>query len=262
MASKVEHSASEGPTMYGQDVRNDASEGWRRCTRVLEQHSDQLVYRWKAEIDMSLVFAGLFSAVLTAFIVESYELLQPDQGEEILNALKMISSQLNGFTISSPFVNATVMSNPSAVAPFTPPRYAVWLNTLWFSALICSLSASSIAITVRQWLHQYTAGVSGDSPEMARVRQYRYESLLRWHVGAIIAALPILLQSALALFLAGLLGLLYSLHPVVAGVSSVLIGMLALLWSATIVSHYVHEPKGCVGIGMGNFGAVLPSPEN
>ncbi|KAF8899338.1 hypothetical protein BD779DRAFT_1431892, partial [Infundibulicybe gibba] len=32
---------------------------------------------WNSEIDSLLTFAGLFSAVVTAFTVESYKLLQP-----------------------------------------------------------------------------------------------------------------------------------------------------------------------------------------
>ncbi|KAI1793408.1 hypothetical protein LXA43DRAFT_242735 [Ganoderma leucocontextum] len=185
-----------------------------------------MVRRWKSEIDMLLVFAGLFSAVLTAFNVQSYQLLQPDEQGEVLAALVTISSQLNGYTHSPPFINSTFNHRPDTENSFTPPTYAVWLNSLWFSALICTLSASSIAITVRQWLHQYSSGLSGTSREVARLRQYRYESLIKWQVAGIVTMLPVLLQLALILFLAGLLILLWTIHPQVALVASILVGVL------------------------------------
>ena len=174
--------------------------------------------------------AGLFSAVLTAFNVQSYQLLQPDEQGEVLAALGAISSQLNGFTYSPPFINSTI--NPAQRTKdedaSTPPTYAVWLNSLWFSALICTLSASSIAITVRQWLHQYSSGLSGTSREVARLRQYRYEGLIRWRVAEVVTILPVLLQLSLILFLVGLLILLWSIHPKVALVASTLVSVLLL----------------------------------
>lgn len=98
--------------------------------------------------------AGLFSAVLTAFNVESYKLLQPDPDQELLITLKAMSAQLNGYTFNPPFVNSTApVSSSSRTSPFVAARHAVWLNALWFSALVCTLSASYVAIMVRQWLH-------------------------------------------------------------------------------------------------------------
>lgn len=155
----------------------------------------------------------------------------------MLDTLRIISAQLDGFTITNSFVNATV---PSTEVPpgasFMAPTYAIWLNTLWFSALICTLSASSIAIMVRQWLHQYSTGLSGNSRDTARLRQYRYECLVKWRVAEIVSLLPVLLQLALILFLVGLLFLLWSIHPTVAIVGSALTGVLLLftIWTTVI----------------------------
>ncbi|PIL22488.1 hypothetical protein GSI_15177 [Ganoderma sinense ZZ0214-1] len=179
-----------------------------------------MVQRWKSEIDMLLVFV--------TFNVQSYQLLQPDEQGEVLVALRTISSQLNGFAYFPPFINSTFTQPQSTEASFTPPIYAIWLNSLWFSALICTLSASSIAITVRQWLHQYSSGTSGTSREVARLRQYRYESLIRWRVAEVVTLLPVLLQLSLILFLAGLLILLWTIHPKVALLASTLVGILLL----------------------------------
>ncbi len=124
---------------------------------------------------------------------------------------------------------------PESDAPFTAPHSAVWINALWFSSLVCTLSASSVAVLVKQWLHQYSQSLSGTSPEVARLRQYRYDSLLKWHVPEIIAALPMLLQLALALFLSGLLILLWTLNPSVALPASLFVGLLISFTAATTV---------------------------
>ena len=86
---------------------------------------------------------------------------------------------------------------------------------------------------MKQWLHQYSQSLSGSSPEVARLRQYRYDSLLKWHVPEIIAALPMLLQLALSLFLSGLLIQLWTLNSSVAIPVSLSIAILICFMAAT-----------------------------
>ncbi len=230
----------------------DATAAWTECARVVKQHSDETVKRWKDDIDTLLVYvsasdsvttprilqyalqAGLFSGIITAFNVQSYTLLQASVPDASVALLAGISDQLRSFSLSPPFINST-----SILAP-TPPSFrvaktAVWINILWFSSLICSLSAASIGIMVKQWLHEAEVGLSGTSREAARVRQYRYDGLRKWQVGTIVAMLPVLLQLAAILFFAGLLVLLWTLHPAVAIVASVLVGTLFLFIIVTVI---------------------------
>ncbi|PIL33891.1 hypothetical protein GSI_03597 [Ganoderma sinense ZZ0214-1] len=209
-------------------------DAWKFCASAIERHFEEQLKRWNAELDMLLVFAGLFSTALTAFLVQSYPLLQPDNTDTMVLALARISNQLHGFSVSSGFVNSTerAVFSPD-LASFTAPGYAVWVNGLWFSSLVCTLSASSIAVMVKQWLHQYSQSLSGTSPDVASLRQYRYDSLRKWRVPEIIAALPILLQVALALFLAGLVVLLWQLHPSIAITATILSGLLIAFVLAT-----------------------------
>ena len=37
---------------------NQSREDWERCASILAQHSDEMVQRWKSEIDMLLVFVS------------------------------------------------------------------------------------------------------------------------------------------------------------------------------------------------------------
>lgn len=182
--------------------------------------------------------AGLFSAILTAFNVQSYLLLQPPTPDPSIAILQQISSQLGSFSVSLPFVNSTqspstnrLNTNTGAAPPI--PRWAVWLNTLWFSSLILSLTSASVGIMVKQWLNEYTSGVSGTSRHAARARQHRLNNLKQWRVEDIVGTVPVLLQLALAFFLAGLLVLLWTLHVTVAAVASALVGILAAFTVAT-----------------------------
>ncbi|KAL1936918.1 hypothetical protein VTO73DRAFT_4232, partial [Trametes versicolor] len=204
-----------------------------------------MIKRWKEEIDTYLVFAGLFSAVLTTFNVQSYLLLQPATPDPSIAVLQQISSQLASFSIHPPFVNSTQPSSTTRANANTPPPvpcWAVWLNALWFSGLILSLSSASVGIMVKQWLNEYSSGVSGTSRPVARVRQYRLNNLRTWRVEDIIGAIPILLQLALALFLSGMLILLWTLHDTVAAIASTLVGLLAVFTAVTTLLPLVN-PK-------------------
>ncbi|KAL1940374.1 hypothetical protein VTO73DRAFT_8946 [Trametes versicolor] len=226
-------------------TNDEKARAWKEVSKVVQRYSDEQIKRWNAEIDTYLVFAGLFSAVLTAFNVQSYILLQPATPDPTLLALQQISLQLSSFSTGPPpaFVNSThppFQQGDSSSPPV--PRWAVWLNTLWFTSLILSLSSASIGIMVKQWLNEYTSGISSESEseagisrQTARLRQYRLNNLIEWHVGDIVNSIPVLLQVSLALFLAGLLVLLWTLHPTVATISSVFAGLLGAFTLATVV---------------------------
>lgn len=88
---------------------------------------------------------------------------------------------------------------------------------------------------VKQWLHEYKTGISGSSRNTARLRQHRYNGLVKWKVAVIMAVLPILLQIASGLFMAGLLVLLWNLNRTVAIVASALVGTLLAFTLLTII---------------------------
>ncbi|KAL1942594.1 hypothetical protein VTO73DRAFT_6196 [Trametes versicolor] len=229
-------------TVYTQEEKTKA---WSGAAGMVQTYSDEMIKRWKEEIDTYLVFAGLFSAVLTTFNVQSYLLLQPATPDPSIAVLQQISSQLASFSIHPPFVNSTQPSSTTRANANTPPpvpRWAVWLNALWFSGLILSLSSASVGIMVKQWLNEYSSGVSGTSRPVARVRQYRLNNLRTWRVEDIIGAIPILLQLALALFLSGMLILLWTLHDTVAAIASTLVSLLAVFTVVTTLLPLVN-PK-------------------
>ena len=129
---------------------------------------------------------------------------------------------------------------PNAVQPqFQAPRSsAIWLNALWFSSLVFGLASATIALFVKQWLHQ--AAIQGTSRQAARARQFRLNGLRRWHVGVIVNILPILLQLAAVIFLVGLLVLLWTLNDRVAVVITTLVSLLFAFFLVLTILPVTH----------------------
>ncbi|EJF60261.1 hypothetical protein DICSQDRAFT_63130, partial [Dichomitus squalens LYAD-421 SS1] len=213
------------------------SEAWALTAGMVEKHSSAMVEQWIKEIDALPTFAGLFSAVLTAFNVQTYQLLRPGP-TDTTPVLIHISGQLVSYAVNPLYVNSTQPSYDAIAAstsPFRAPTYAIWLNICWFTSLVLSLASASIGITVKQWLNHYEVDLSGTARETAAIRQHRLNNLMKWKVPQIVAMLPILLQTALVLFFAGLVILLWSIHAALATVVSTLIALLLAFTFCTII---------------------------
>ncbi|KAJ3507208.1 hypothetical protein NMY22_g16999 [Coprinellus aureogranulatus] len=197
---------------------------WEESFKQVQKFDEEMCRGWREEIDTLLVFVGLFSAAVTAFTVESYRWLRAEP-EELASAqvLALIAAQLNATGI------------PPVVESFSPDASDVRVNIFWFTSLTLSLTAVLVGILCKQWLREYQR-YEGLSPKEAfPVRQMRYEGLLKWHVPKILSFLPLLLQSALLIFFAGLLDLLWSLHPLLASIISTLVGLVMILLASTTI---------------------------
>ncbi|KAI0653557.1 hypothetical protein C8Q70DRAFT_1059179 [Cubamyces menziesii] len=228
---------------HGLFTKDERREALVNAATITKGSSDAFIERWIKEIDTYLVYAGLFSAILTAFNVESYQLLQPAPPDPAPAILQQISLQLGSLSYIPPSINSTYQvfnsSDAGATLSSVVPTWAVWLNALWFSGLVLSLSAASVGILVKQWLNEFQSGLSGDSEHIARLRQYRLNNLKRCHVGSIVNTIPVLLQGALALFLAGLLVLLWNLHRAVAAITSIFVLAIAVFIVSTTIAPLV-----------------------
>ena len=179
----------------------------------------------------------MFSAIQTAFNIELYKLLTPTPNPDpVLIALERISNQLSSYSLNPPYINSTQPRfSLSEIDTPAVPRWAVWLNALWFSSLVFSLAAASFGLMVKQWLSEFSFGLSGRSRHVSRLRQLRLNSLERWRVKEIVNILPVLLQLASGLFFTGLLVLLWSLDYVVAVVGTSLVSVVVALSLCAII---------------------------
>ncbi|KZV91456.1 hypothetical protein EXIGLDRAFT_574544, partial [Exidia glandulosa HHB12029] len=99
---------------------------------------------WNKTLDILLIFSGLFSAVATAFVVESYKMLQPDNEAYMAVALFALARSSNG--------SSNLHSLPEPASPDTSSStLSKWINALWFTSLFLALAVAFFCILAKQW---------------------------------------------------------------------------------------------------------------
>ncbi|KAF8804345.1 hypothetical protein BYT27DRAFT_7025573, partial [Phlegmacium glaucopus] len=95
---------------------------------------------WRDEVQNILIFSGLFSAVVTAFVIESQKALQPDFAEESVQLLRKI---------------AGVGDQISGKSRVDQGAMTISINVFWFLSLVLSLTAALIGIIALQWIRTH-----------------------------------------------------------------------------------------------------------
>ncbi|CAE6439803.1 unnamed protein product [Rhizoctonia solani] len=207
----------------GEELSPDATV-WKLYRDEAEEYDQELVKGRHASLDVLLLFAALFSAILTAFLVESKNLLQEDPADTAAALLLIIAqNQVNGGPSPSTIDQPT----------FSPTYAALWINGLWFAALALSLAAALVAMLSKEWLTAYTASRPRPAHTHALLRQARFDGLNNWWALHIIALLPTLLHLALLLFALGLVVYLWTLDVAVAAVTCVVVALTLIFYLAT-----------------------------
>ncbi|GJE88786.1 hypothetical protein PsYK624_048730 [Phanerochaete sordida] len=200
---------------------------WAGVEDHLATHDGSEMDDYADDIDTLLVFAGLFSAILTAFITQTYPSLQPN-GTATTNGLLALSLRAQLQTTASHLLDTLdpiLISHAASISPtpFTPASSDRWINIFFFLSLLFSLAAALFGILAKQWLREYMKWNSplNNPRDNVLIRQIRIEAWDTWRVAAIISSIPILLEFGMFLFLAGVVILLWTLDDVVAKVITV-----------------------------------------
>ncbi|KAK7037489.1 hypothetical protein VNI00_010981 [Paramarasmius palmivorus] len=195
--------AQEFPTPIPEETPTLA-QSWEKLLKSVTSYDEDLFKGQKEDIDTLLVFAGLFSAVVTAFLIESYQWLREDPADTTVILLAQISQYLNA---SQP--------TTSVYTPFAPEASSIRINCLWFLSVILSLTSALFGLLCKQWVREHERDTPTCTPgEALALRQLRRDSFDKWEVPSFLSALPILLEVALLFFFAGILDLLWTLHPI------------------------------------------------
>ncbi|KAF7967941.1 hypothetical protein HWV62_32477 [Athelia sp. TMB] len=186
-------------------------------------YDNATIESWLKDMDGILIFAGLFSASVTAFIIESYTGLMPDPNQQTIALLQQISQQLNG---------GSVQSQTSMSDSFTPTSSTLRVNAFWFLSLCLALTCALAAILVQQWARNYLQAIERrPAPYLqARVRSYLYEGLEKFRMEAVVEGIPTLLHASLFLFFAGLVDFLYSINREIAWVTLSIVAVVGFLY--------------------------------
>ncbi|CAE6469769.1 unnamed protein product, partial [Rhizoctonia solani] len=186
------------PTMerdeYGAEMGKEARV-WKIYVKETDRADAELVEGWNKSLDVILVFAALFSAVSTAFLIESSQKLQEDPADVTMQTLLAISQALSVLTNATQ--PAAVPSSSVDAVPFTPPRATVAVNTLWYLSLSLSVATSLLAMLAKDWCHSFLAGRTGHPYTQTIRRQQKWMMIEKWKMQELIMVLPSLIHLSL-----------------------------------------------------------------
>ncbi|KAF5345887.1 hypothetical protein D9758_011404 [Tetrapyrgos nigripes] len=177
---------------------------WNMYLSQAHEYDKTLLEGWKKDMDGMLLFSALYSASLTALIIESYKKLQLDPADLTTSLLTTISLQLASIS------NGTTTTVGLPDTSFKPMPSSLLCNMLWFLSLALALTCSLLATFVQQWtrdfLHKTTMRPS--PVVQARVLAFSYFGLRRFGMHTFVDVIPILLHISLFFFFAGLVAFL------------------------------------------------------
>ncbi|KAF5346177.1 hypothetical protein D9758_009932 [Tetrapyrgos nigripes] len=168
---------------------------WEVYLGEAKRYDISLLEGWKSDMDGMLLFSALYSATLTALIVESYKTLQVDPADETVDILIQIAQGL------------VSISNGTAASFEIPSPYQPSTSALW----------------TRDFIHKVNMRPS--SVVSARVLAFSYFGLRKFGMHTFVDVIPILLHLSLLLFFAGLVGFL---KPVNSSLMYIMAGVLAV----------------------------------
>ncbi|KAG8962849.1 hypothetical protein FRC03_003692 [Tulasnella sp. 419] len=207
---KNEEKMEKVKEMAGLQRRNvdDDNSFWQTYVSESGKFDKEMIDTWNENLDSLLLFATLFSAINTSFIIETYKRLQPDAIESTNSLLKLMLQHRNDD-----------QKIDLEDQHWTPPFAAVRTNTMLFASLTSSVLAAFGAILGKEMLAEYkSAGALNTIPEQGRQRQKKFDALVRYRFRLLMQVLPIMLQLSLALFLLGVIDFLLPMSRAVATV--------------------------------------------
>ncbi|KAJ7615213.1 hypothetical protein DFH06DRAFT_124694 [Mycena polygramma] len=212
------------------ESRQASTKLWSIYIGEAERYDKALVESWKGDMEGMLIFSGLFSASLTAFLIESYQTLRPDSGDVMVQLLSQITQQLGS--------NSSTASPGSPADPFQPTASSLVCNTFWFISLTLSITCALLATLVEQWAREFLHRTDKHpSPiRRARIFSFLYFGLRRFGMHTAVELIPLLLHISLMLFLAGLVAFLLPVNHIMVGlIASILGGFLVIYAILTVL---------------------------
>ncbi|KAJ7159529.1 hypothetical protein C8R46DRAFT_838908, partial [Mycena filopes] len=202
---------------------------WAVYVSEANKYDKSLVESWRSDMEGMLIFvgpAGLFSASLTAFLIESYKTLVPDSGDTTVLLLAQISQQLAATANGTAF-------NFAAPAPFTPLTSSLVCNVLWFISLGLSLTCALVATLLEQWARDFLHKTEIRSAPVirARVFSYLYYGLKKFGMHTVVEIIPLLLHASLLFFFAGLVAFLLPINTAITAVAAAILGTVTIIYT-------------------------------
>lgn len=202
--------------------------GWDVYNNEAKKIDFELVKDWTSSLNFLLLFAAIFAAVLTSFVIESKKHLEQDPTSVMVDVMIFLANNVG---------NQRDTYKP---VEFQPQFTDIIVNCLFYASLSASLIAALASVVALQWVADYDAAITrgGSSPEdRAKRRQFRYAGVVTWRMNEIISALPLILYFSVILFFVGLFIWMWNIHPIVGAVVGVGAALAVLFYGiSTLVS--------------------------
>ena len=113
-------------------------------------------------------------------------------------------------TIADPSRSKISSSLPASLPPFSPPTYAIWVNSLWFLSLVTSITCALLATLLQHWARAYLKATQPrySLHKRAKHRSFFFEGVEKCFLPLAVEALPTLLHLSVFLFFSGLVACL------------------------------------------------------
>ncbi|KAF5362959.1 hypothetical protein D9758_007113 [Tetrapyrgos nigripes] len=240
----------KGPYMPTADDEASAKL-WSVYIDEARRYDEELLRGWKGDMDGMLLFSALYSASLTAFLIESYKTLQDDPAQDTVFFLAQISQQLAAASSGTTF-----QFEPPA---FHVPTSAIVCNVLWFLSLALALTCSLLATFVQQWTRDFIhkTNLKPSPIRQARVIAYMYSGLRDFGMHSFVDLIPILLHISLFFFFAGLVVFLLPVNRVLTYIMACVLAVFLLVYMilSCIPLLYLNAPyRTPLSVALWRFG--------
>ncbi|KAH8106844.1 hypothetical protein BXZ70DRAFT_253047 [Cristinia sonorae] len=223
-------------TLQKSDIIDPRLRFWSAYRGAAERYDDEFLRKYNNDMDSSMILAGLFSAVCASFAQIMAPDLSPDSNVTTQLLLQALLVAVNG---TSP------LSTPIPSTWAGPTATAIWVQSLLYASLSCSLFAVLGAVLAKQWLINYSGiAEKGTIERRSMDRQAKLDAIETWHLVTILEIVPILLQMSLLLFGVALSAYILNLQRGIGYVLIVINGIGALLysWFTLVPLFYTHCP--------------------
>ncbi|KAJ7608338.1 hypothetical protein FB45DRAFT_946466 [Roridomyces roridus] len=175
---------------------------WNAYMKLADEYDKEFQQKHGTDLDTCLIFAGLFSTVSSAFIIQ----IQPE------------------FAMGSPSLKTIVA------------------QSMLYISLFVTLLAALLAFLGKQWImHFQAAGSRGTAEHRGLDRQFKLDGLKKWKFDTVLQLFPLLLQLALLLFATALSIYLWKINLAIAIITASLTttGFVAyfLLQGSSLIFH-------------------------
>ncbi|KAG8685971.1 hypothetical protein FRC11_009754, partial [Ceratobasidium sp. 423] len=178
--------------MKAKVTASKSSSLWDTYIKITEEEDKDILEEWEGGIDVTLVFAALFSAISTGS-----KNLKPENTDDTVAAIRELTSVLQlAFQQNLGPTQMREASIPS-VNSSKPSTLIIWVNCLWFLSLGLSIFVSLFAMLAKGWCYRSRSRHFGTPYERAMKRQKAWGALEQWKMELLIEQLSTLMHVAL-----------------------------------------------------------------